>query len=700
MIMKANKQIGFIYKDNESIDKILKDGDVVFERGFLREKTSTTLPITFDGVGKNLKDYKIYGNTKQQLLPSGYTQVDYIETTGTQHIDTGVYGNLNTLLEIKASRTTLDNTNKQLAGSLGNTYSITINIGPVNITRFGTKSYSMKAHDYITADKPSIFICNKNGITIDGNSTGNFNEDTNFITESTLYLMGANGSNTKFPGKLYYTKIYDNNVLIRYFIPCYRNSDNEVGLYDLVNKVFYTNQGTGSFTYGNVAPTPDAPIEMVSCGDRTKNLCRELEQGGYNDTNGLKTTGPNNYRSKEPIKVFPNTNYIFSIDGVGQAINVLEYKSDGTYIGRIGTGAISANTYFTTSSETAYINIFRGTSAGIEKWQIEQNDTISSYEPYGYKIPVNVRSDNLFDKDNANVLNAYIGTNKIITTSEYDKTLYIKCKPNTTYTISKMISSPTNQNKFRVCTTTDIPTIGTTGIDYVGYNTGTKITNITITTSLSANYLCVFMLNVNSSTTTLEEILDSIMIVEGSTTPSKYIPYYNETTNIYLDEPLRKIGDYSDYIDFINGKIVRNIDEIVLDGSENWVTATAGIKKRFVCNTYQNVIIPKNLDTIGNILSNKFISKTANETALKINGIAVAGSGKIVIYYDLTKDYTTEQFKTWLSSNNVTVDYALATPTQESITLPNIPTIDGNNTLNIETEITPSQVYIKYKSNN
>ena len=38
MIMKANKQIGFIYKNEESIDKILKDGDVVFERGFLRKK--------------------------------------------------------------------------------------------------------------------------------------------------------------------------------------------------------------------------------------------------------------------------------------------------------------------------------------------------------------------------------------------------------------------------------------------------------------------------------------------------------------------------------------------------------------------------------------------------------------------------------------------------------------------------------------
>lgn len=33
------------------------------------------------------------------------------------------------------------------------------------------------------------------------------------------------------------------------------------------------------------------------------------------------------------------------------------------------------------------------------------------------------------------------------------------------------------------------------------------------------------------------------------------------TTNIYLDEPLRKIGDYADYVDFAGKKVVRNVEE-------------------------------------------------------------------------------------------------------------------------------------------
>jgi hypothetical protein len=37
-------------------------------------------------------------------------------------------------------------------------------------------------------------------------------------------------------------KIWENNVLVRDFIPVYRKSDSVVGMYDSVNDVFYTNK--------------------------------------------------------------------------------------------------------------------------------------------------------------------------------------------------------------------------------------------------------------------------------------------------------------------------------------------------------------------------------------------------------------------------------------------------------------------------
>lgn len=48
--------------------------------------------------------------------------------------------------------------------------------------------------------------------------------------------------------KLYYCKIWKDDALVRDFIPCYRKSDNVIWLYDLVEKQFYTNQWSWTFT--------------------------------------------------------------------------------------------------------------------------------------------------------------------------------------------------------------------------------------------------------------------------------------------------------------------------------------------------------------------------------------------------------------------------------------------------------------------
>lgn len=52
--------------------------------------------------------------------------------------------------------------------------------------------------------------------------------------------------------------------------------------------------------------------------------------------------------------------------------------------------------------------------------------------------------------------------------------------------------------------------------------------------------------------------------LEKGSSATEYEPYIPPvTTNIYLNEPLRKVGDYADYIDFKNQKVVRNVE--VLD---------------------------------------------------------------------------------------------------------------------------------------
>lgn len=51
--------------------------------------------------------------------------------------------------------------------------------------------------------------------------------------------------------KLYSFKAYSGSTLLYDLVPCYRTSDNVIGLYDLVNSKFYINQWTWTFIKGN-----------------------------------------------------------------------------------------------------------------------------------------------------------------------------------------------------------------------------------------------------------------------------------------------------------------------------------------------------------------------------------------------------------------------------------------------------------------
>ncbi len=43
----------------------------------------------------------------------------------------------------------------------------------------------------------------------------------------------------------------------------------------------------------------------------------------------------------------------------------------------------------------------------------------------------------------------------------------------------------------------------------------------------------------------------------------------SKTTNVYINEPLRKVGDVVDYLDLKNSKVIKYIGEKILEGNEN-----------------------------------------------------------------------------------------------------------------------------------
>lgn len=187
-------------------------------------------------------------------IPKGYTQVEYIESTGTQYIKTGFKPNNNTRL-VMDEQLTADPAlaSQYLFGA--RTASNTVNFGLLLKTVFRSDYGESKVDSlYKTPLKRLTVDKNKNVCTLnDGSTTSTMNNaSSTFQSAFELYLFASNdGGTAAYHAKmrLYSCQIYDNGTLIRDFVPCV-NSAGTGGLYDLVNNKFYSNSGTGSFTAG------------------------------------------------------------------------------------------------------------------------------------------------------------------------------------------------------------------------------------------------------------------------------------------------------------------------------------------------------------------------------------------------------------------------------------------------------------------
>ena len=212
-------------------------------------------------------------------LPPGYIQVEYIQSTGTQYINTGVlYGPDN----YRNMRIVADS----IVGTAANGWAVsgvgagtTFYYGCGNSSRtmyYGNGSQDISSgadytgnraiwdinHQdayYRVAEKASGKVLVDIGITLSTPTAGSH----------PLYLFAYRWT----PGPSYYAtchnetiygcKIYEGDALARNFVPCV-NTSGAAGLYDLVNGVFYGNAGSGTFITGPVVGV--TPIEKGGTG--------------------------------------------------------------------------------------------------------------------------------------------------------------------------------------------------------------------------------------------------------------------------------------------------------------------------------------------------------------------------------------------------------------------------------------------------
>lgn len=471
---------------------------------------------------------------------------------------------------------------------------------------------------------------------------------------------------------------------------------------------------------GQVSPNPDYPQKIKNVrgveniwfgGESTTNngITFTKNSDGSYDITGTATAEANcfNYINIANTKLKNGINYNLSINKLtnGKVIILTEAYANETWDSHVINALNTSNSFLTNKIINIKDNITRvrygirvekGQTVNIKglKIQLEEGSTIHDYVPYGsnYLQLKNVKK-NLFDKNNLHFILGAVDVESI-KINNVGKSFYIKCKPNTTYTISRKIVG----SRFVVCTTNGIPKQGEKVYGRVTNNVGSSIT---LTTSSNSNYLCVYYLY--NSSENEQEILDSIMIEKGSESTS-YEPYKEKIINVDLKGNnlcSNKDKSVKDELLVENGKakIYKKINEFVLDGSENWIKSSNLNSSRFIASL-----------EITNIMKTKTFNALCNYFTYNIEfGIAkfhlyntnTDGTARFITFgVDPSTISDLTQWKALLKSlydsgNPVKVQYQLAEPEVIDLGEVDFELLEGNSTLNLEEDL-KSNMSIKY----
>ena len=196
----------------------------------------------------------------------------------------------------------------------------------------------------------------------------------------------------------------------------------------------------------------------------------------------------------------------------------------------------------------------------------------------------------------------------------------------------------------------------------------------------------------NDTGTTFTAVISNIQIEEGSTV-TKYEPYI-KTINIYLDEPLRKVGNNYDYIDFENRKIYRNTGSVVYDENTNIKLSTStyfyeeGITTAFY-NSIPGNALPDKLGM--DCISNLFECKKA-DAIIKSEPYISGNIGSVIFAVKNETATTIEELQVFLKDNNMEIIYPLNEQAEEMIDIPYLVQINPDLKLTVETKINPEIV--------
>lgn len=411
------------------------------------------------------------------------------------------------------------------------------------------------------------------------------------------------------------------------------------------------------------------------------NIFSSSLEAGYYDSDGTKQEpSSGGARSVAPSAVSASTQYIMSNNGSAWTggVRVFFYNSNNVFI----ESASTATGIFTTPANCAWINFHSSALGPIRptaKIQIEAGSTASTYQPYvgGTKSPnpdfpqtiQTVTGEQTITIDGTdypldlgkNLLNAslgfqygyidksgaYIANGTIVLFNQY-----IEVSPGADYRFS---SSHTNNNMTAVFYDSSKTFISRTLVNDTAVNSFKTPTDCRYV-RLQANY---------DGSNMSQAIVDSmdVMLTAGSTATT-YAPYKTPVE-------LCKLGTFQDYIwkDGDDWKIHKATKKTTLTGTEQWGSTGTGNHSCYTTAitgyaTSNNVPFSPYFSGVDNV------NGAGTMNSKPDNSIAFIDQSATVRFYIRSSKFENNApaLKTWLSTHNTDVYFALATATDTAIT--------------------------------
>lgn len=522
----------------------------------------------------------------------------------------------------------------------------------------------------------------------------------------------------------------------------------------------------------NGTPSPGNPIEVQSVGDLTKNLlCKDDVTVGNVTSCAGKGAIWNPGRSARKFGMYfkvygikPNTtytmvNYMRDIYWMNRIIECNENDictvNHALYtINNVYDDSKNKETYtFTTNTETKYMVV---QYIRIDKQDMTQNDvselrsaifegsftsnTKPEYEPYHkYKVPIKVCGKNLLP--NSNWMSG-ANNNGFDEKADVDYiTEYTQNSISFNLTAWTGVSSPrfrkdsVKRIMFKV--NQDAVVSDSNANFYISIqaydDNNTKTGDRVIYANVVADTEYVFDISASSAHTWYAKStqfsfcilarnnVSNLMVYDiayyADTDTAKYEPYHKPiTTHIYLDEPLRKVGDYADYIDSKNQKVVRNIFKQSLNKVSIYKKLNSVIRLGGRNESARQKYDTHMLSTIFNYHGGDWFGNTEcifHHNNTNWNYYWSIYWNRLGLTYDGTNVYRTDDTSQtpltdseiisianqWLSTlpdKDKEIYMILDTPTEESVSLPTLKTFKGTSIMSVNTSIQPSNIKTKY----